>query len=450
MRRASADALFTSWEAVMTVPTADNGVVPGDSLGDRVRELRLQRGLTQEELAGSRFSKEYLSQIERGVSRPTRTTIHWLAERLGADPTFLETGVGGELELLERAEELLERQEYAAVCEVLEDARLPVALQLRGLLSESWARMYLGELDVALELLKRGAALASDQAALADIVYRMGCCEYKRSEIDAAELLFTEALSLADSGGAPDRLRAYIYEWRSRCYRRRRDWPAAGEDVERALELAESAGDRMTQAHATFQASLLAERRGELASARRLGEQARAIYAELGDRQSEARILNNVGAYEHLLGNSDRAEKCLQESFAIALDLGNDADAAQAVSSLARVQLDRGNLQQAEKNARHAIQLLDDRVDYLDELGSTQIVLGRALLELGRTDEAAECFARSEESFSRLASASHTAAAWTAQGDLALRRDEVAEASEYFRRAALALHDGDLEGREVI
>ena len=206
----------------------------------------------------------------------------------------------------------------------------------------------------------------------------------------------------------------------------------------------------MTQAHATFQASLLAEHKGELASARRLAQQAREIYAETGDRQNAGRLLNNVGAYEHLLGNSERAEKFLQESFATALDLGNDADAAQAVSSLARVQLDSGRFEQAERNARHAIQLLGDRVDYLDELGSTQIVLGRALLELGRADEAETCFAQAEESFSRLASASHTAAAWTAQGDLALRRGDEPEARERFRKAALALHEPDLEWREVI
>ena len=72
------------------------------------------------------------------------------------------------------------------------------------------------------------------------------------------------------------------------------------------------------------------------------------------------------------------------------------------------------------------------------------------MLELGRADEAETCFAQAEESFSRLASASHTAAAWTAQGDLALRRGDEPEARERFRKAALALHEPDLEWREVI
>ena len=34
-----------------------------NSMGERVRQLRIARGLTQTELAGERFSKEYVSQI---------------------------------------------------------------------------------------------------------------------------------------------------------------------------------------------------------------------------------------------------------------------------------------------------------------------------------------------------------------------------------------------------
>ena len=434
----------------MSATTAETGPAYGATLGIRVRELRRERGLTQEELAGERCTKEYVSQIERGVARPTRATILWLAARLGTEPEYLETGVGGELELVQRAEELVERNEYAEACELIEGLTWPAVLEVRALLVESWARMYLGELELALELLGRAAALANDDATLADVLYRTACCEYKRSEVEKAQALFSQALVLAVSGGAPDRLRAHIHEWRSRCYRRRRDWAAAGEDVELALELALADGDSVTQAHALFQASLVAERQGNPVSARRHAAEALEIYQALGDRQNAARLLNNLGGLEHGLGHSERAVELLQEAFGTALDLGNDADAAQAVSSLARVQLDIGAHEQAEKNARHAIELLRGRVDYLDELGNAQIVLGRALLGAGRLEEAEECFAEAEASFSALASTSHSAAAWSAQGDLALERGDDREALERFRQAALALHDVDLGGREVI
>src|SRR5216110_1754338 len=93
----------------------------GNRLGERVRQLRVAAGLTQTELAGDRCSKEYVSQIERGKTRPTRETIEWLAVRLGVDAGFLANGVAtderGRLEgALARAEALLEgaRNEEAA------------------------------------------------------------------------------------------------------------------------------------------------------------------------------------------------------------------------------------------------------------------------------------------------------------------------------------------------
>jgi tetratricopeptide (TPR) repeat protein len=111
------------------------------------------------------------------------------------------------------------------------------------------------------------------------------------------------------------------------------------------------------------------------------------------------------------------------------------------VSSLAQVHLRVGDVQQAEEQARHALRLLRDREDYLDEIGSAQIVLGRALLEQDRLDEAEEAFSAAEASFGQLGSASHRASAWVARGDLAARRGDDRLAAHLYRTAAEALQD---------
>src|SRR5438045_7965144 len=97
------------------------GTQSGNRLGERVRQLRVAAGLTQTELAGDRCSKEYVSQIERGKTRPTRETIEWLAVRLGVDAGFLANGLATDERArldagLSRAEALLEvpRNEEAA------------------------------------------------------------------------------------------------------------------------------------------------------------------------------------------------------------------------------------------------------------------------------------------------------------------------------------------------
>ena len=88
-------------------------------LGERLRQLRVAAGLTQTELAGDRFSKEYISQIERGKTRPTAETIEWLARRLGVDAGFLASGVSTDERakaeaILARAEALSEEHEFDA------------------------------------------------------------------------------------------------------------------------------------------------------------------------------------------------------------------------------------------------------------------------------------------------------------------------------------------------
>src|SRR6266536_5526877 len=100
-------------------------------LGDRVRQLRVSAGLTPTDLAGARFSKEYVSQIERGKTRPTRETIEWLAQRLGVDADFLQNGVSTDERarietMLARAEALSESGRSDEALEQVDDVRTAV------------------------------------------------------------------------------------------------------------------------------------------------------------------------------------------------------------------------------------------------------------------------------------------------------------------------------------
>ena len=423
-------------------------------LGTRLRQLRVAAGLTQSELAADRVSKEYMSQIERGKTRPTRETLAWIAERLGVDVSYLETGQTwneyAEVEAaVMRAEAAVEGQQFDDALEALAGLQhSPEAreLEFRALLAESWARIYHGELRPALDLLVRAREI-SEQSGFsdverADVLYRMGVCRYKLTSINTAQTLLSEALELADRSGLPcDRLRSHILEWRSRCSRRQRDFAAAREDIERALELAERLDDSLTVAHVTFQASIVAERDGQWLRARALAERAKELYEAHGDRINLGRMLNNLGGLNYLLGKPDDAISYLKRAFSVALEVGSEPDAAQAVSSLAQVHLGAGDWTLAEEQARHALELLDGRADFLDEVGNTQIVLGRALLEQDRLDEAEHAFAEAELNLSQLSSASHRAVAWTAQGDLASRRGDDRAAATLYRRAAEALQD---------
>ncbi|GAA0553286.1 helix-turn-helix domain-containing protein [Actinomadura livida] len=78
---------------------------PGN-VGERVRNLRLTRRLSQAQLAGHDLSDSYISLIESGKRTPTPTVLRMLAERLGCTPEYLAEGVEPEqrahLEVRER------------------------------------------------------------------------------------------------------------------------------------------------------------------------------------------------------------------------------------------------------------------------------------------------------------------------------------------------------------
>jgi len=63
----------------MTATSQSNPLL---TLGQRLRQARLERGLTQQALAHPEFSKNYVSALERGSARPSLKALEVLARRL--------------------------------------------------------------------------------------------------------------------------------------------------------------------------------------------------------------------------------------------------------------------------------------------------------------------------------------------------------------------------------
>src|SRR5919109_3796137 len=60
-------------------------------IGARIREARHRAGLTQQQLAGDRYTKAYVSALETGIARPSMVALSYLSERLGLPPShFLD------------------------------------------------------------------------------------------------------------------------------------------------------------------------------------------------------------------------------------------------------------------------------------------------------------------------------------------------------------------------
>src|SRR5919109_2867931 len=66
--------------------------VTGETVGQRIRRLRLAKGLSQRQLAGPGVGYAYISRIERGDRNPSVPALRYIAGKLGVDPDYLESG----------------------------------------------------------------------------------------------------------------------------------------------------------------------------------------------------------------------------------------------------------------------------------------------------------------------------------------------------------------------
>lgn len=85
-----------------------------DSLGQRIRNLRKQKKLTLEALAGEQLTKGMLSLIENGKANPSMESLNYIAERLGVEVSELMEEVSTKelREVLDQAEKLYNPKEY--------------------------------------------------------------------------------------------------------------------------------------------------------------------------------------------------------------------------------------------------------------------------------------------------------------------------------------------------
>src|SRR5438132_6503257 len=69
-------------------PVTDDSAL-ATRIGGRLKEARLRAKLTQQQLAGERYTKAYVSALENGLVRPSMAALNFFAGQLGTSPSRL-------------------------------------------------------------------------------------------------------------------------------------------------------------------------------------------------------------------------------------------------------------------------------------------------------------------------------------------------------------------------
>lgn len=428
-----------------------------DGLGERLKRLRIERGLTQEQL-GDPYSGAYVSQIERGRRLPRPEPLALFAKRLGVTPEELATGVSPSFE---------------------SDAFMR--------LQEGWRNLYLGRYGQARRAFK-AAASAADRLSnpvlrARGLVGLARCCEYEGQTADALRL-YSGALHHFESGprsasveavagiarchqmsGSPRLalhvLERYLLELEQehlsdpaalmRVYASL-VWPyselglfvQANEAATKALKLQSRVGDPEEVASMHLNAARALLDAGRSDAALESLKKAEEIFRDLNWRTEIARAQTNRGMVLITLGDLGGAEDVFVEALATYRAVGFVRGEARTLNELSRLERILGKMDEAEIFARQALGLLVE-MEAVPELALTHRELGLCLADEDPTG--AETHLREAIAlYERCDEIDHAADTYRLLGDLLERHEAHAGAPEY--RSGLLLISSRLGRKE--
>lgn len=214
----------------MEQPFPAEGII----IAERLRAARLAAKKTQQEVAGGRFSKSYISAIERGKMTPSVPALDYLAGQLAVSRAYLLGETEPDQFILpvpsrqeqeqakkaEAAQLLLAEAEQAdpVTAVALWRAAAYLSPQVRPLTCAHLARLSLaqGALDEAAALLEEGrtAARASeDVSAEGHVVLVIAQLKEQQGDAAGAEQAYTEAMMLLEGDPFQDEARARYSQW---------------------------------------------------------------------------------------------------------------------------------------------------------------------------------------------------------------------------------------------
>ena len=366
-------------------------------IGRRIREARHRAGLTQQQLAGDRYTKAYVSALETGIARPSMVALNHIAERLNLPASHFIDEAHPAWTRLEVDMQLAAGQWQAAADgyrSLLEDSpdEASRADLLRGL-AEALARLDQGrETIAAASEAARLYGLAGRSADAALARYWLAYGLYQSDNEPDARSLLTALLEQVRGGldVEPDfemRLLTSLAAVESRAG----NAPRALAYLEEARGLAADLDDRRRAAF-LFNLAVSYREVGDFEAAIRSGTQGMALYRAAGAVFESARIENDLALAYLATGHIERARDLASDARVQIQSTGDERWMAAVADTEAQIALASGD-------TAGALRLAADARGYAarsgNELASLAAMLteGRAMRMDGQVEAAEERFA---------------------------------------------------------
>jgi len=419
----------------------------GPTLGQRLRALRIERGLSQADLAGDLVSPSYVSLIESDRRSPEREVLDGLARRLGCSALFLESGVAPE-EINEQRLRLQfasialangslneARDQFRELQEVASGEIRYEALWGLARTEESLGNLQdaITHLEALLEAASAGEPGAPGLLSVSNArcrIYRMAGDFARSIEVGESALRHVREIGLE---GTEDEIRLASSLVGS--YWARGDLFSAQHLASQVIERAAKLGSREAQGNAYWNASTVAAARGQLTLALELATKTLALLAETAPARSLAAMRVT---YAWLLLRCDpprlqEAETELNRAHEVLTGLSMSPYLANCETEIARCALLRGNYDDAIEVAERAIARCATGAP---EVAHARVVCGLALTMAGHAERGFAVVSSAADMLAAAGSRLDAAQAWRELAEALLQVGRSEQAIAALRQAA--------------
>jgi HTH-type transcriptional regulator, quorum sensing regulator NprR len=340
------------------------------SLGQKIRELRIRKGLTQGDLSAGLVTPSMVSQIESDKANPSHQLLCAIAERLETPVEYFLTDVQTQMENVSA---------YQLACAYIGNQQYEQAIPLLVHLKESHAShvsiidvsyqlavCYLetGRFDKAEELLDyvQETALTKKDPMLAALVqYQLARIAYRREEFPIAAHYLEKAYeSMRQAGPVDPLLFADVVQSLGDVYTRMGHTEKSRRFFTETYESMKDFQDLQKMGHTYLELSAASREQGFYERAAEYAQMASSIFRSL---QGIRKAIDTTACFGILLGREEEGgqpEAVLDSSIQRYCEYGFEKSIGQLHEEMARVLLQVGRFEDAVCQAKKALQFYSE------------------------------------------------------------------------------------------